>query len=68
MHSTVGHAVAEPAKTPKAKLLQEVNGLERRVWGRFIKLMNSLNLNFEDHKQDVNWNGITGEPDAKWGK
>lgn len=28
----------------------------------------SLNLNFEDRRQDVTWNGLTGESDAWWGK
>ena len=28
----------------------------------------SLNVNFEDQKQDVNGNGTIGEFDAKWGK
>lgn len=28
----------------------------------------SVNLNFEDQKQDVNWNGTMGGSDAKWGK
>lgn len=28
----------------------------------------SLNLNFEDLKWDVNWTGISGESDAEWGQ
>lgn len=30
--------------------------------------MDSLNLNFGDQKQDVNWNGTINGSNAKWGK